>query len=122
MFSSWGEILGHADLSALGQRVKIQGKGPFEPCKPVSALQNYWVLPRETGSGTLRRFSLSGSHLVQRRDGSRRVAAEAVAALHGGDDALEVGAVEQLGELQEAVAQHEELGDTGRGENNRSHD
>lgn len=117
MFFSWGEILGHADLSALRQRVKIQEKGPFDPCKPVSALQNYWVL---TGSGILRRFSLS--HLVQRRDGSRRVAAEAVAALHGGDDALEVGAVEQLGELQEAVAQHEELGDTERRENNRSHD
>lgn len=112
MFFSWGEILGHADLSALRQRVKIQEK-------PVSALQNYWVL---TGSGIPRRFSLSGSHLVQRRDGSRRVAAEAVAALHGGDDALEVGAVEQLGELQEAVAQHEELGDTERRENNRSHD
>lgn len=48
---------------------------------------------------------------MQRRDGSRRVAAEAVAPLHGGDDALEVGAVEQLGELQEAVAQHEELVD-----------
>lgn len=59
---------------------------------------------------------------MQRRDGSRRVAAEAVAPLHSGDDALEVGAVEQLGELQEAVAQHEELGDTKTRENSQSRD
>lgn len=57
---------------------------------------------------------------MQRRDSSRRVAAEAVAPLYGGDDALEVGAVEQLGELQEAVAQHEELVDTERRENSQS--
>lgn len=46
---------------------------------------------------------------MQRGNGGRGVAAEAVAPLDGGDDALEVGAVEQLGELQEAVAQHEQL-------------
>lgn len=56
-----------------------------------------------------------GSHLIEGGDGSRRVAAEAVAPLDGGDDALEVGAVQQLGELQEAVAQDEELAGGGEG-------
>lgn len=53
---------------------------------------------------------------MQWRDGSRRVTAEAVAPLHSGDDTLKVGAVEQLRELQEAVAKHEELVDTDRRE------
>lgn len=43
-------------------------------------------------------------------EGSGRVAAEAVASLNGGDDALEVSAVKQLRQLQKAVAQHEHLG------------
>lgn len=51
---------------------------------------------------------------MQGGNGSRGVAAEAVASLDCGDDALEVGAVEQLGELQEAVAQDEELAGTHR--------
>lgn len=51
-----------------------------------------------------------GSHLVERGNGSRGVAAEAVASLDSGDGALEVGAVEQLRELQEAMAQDEQLG------------
>lgn len=42
-------------------------------------------------------------------EGSGRVAAEAVASLNGCDDALEVGAVKQLRQLQKAVAQHEHL-------------
>ena len=42
--------------------------------------------------------------------GSGGGAAEPEAPLYGGDGALEVGAVEQLGELQQAVAQHEQLG------------
>lgn len=50
--------------------------------------------------------------LVERGNGSRGVAAEAIAFLDCGDGALEVGAVQQLGELQEAVAQHKQLGQT----------
>lgn len=46
---------------------------------------------------------------MQRGNGSRGVAAEAVASLDCGDDALEVSAVKQLGELQEAVAKDKEL-------------
>lgn len=53
-----------------------------------------------------------GSYLVERGNHSRGVAAEAIAFLDGGDGALEVGAVHQLGELQEAVAQDEQLGQT----------
>lgn len=47
---------------------------------------------------------------MQRGNGSRGVAAEAVASLDCADGALEVGAVQQLGQLQEAVAEHEQLG------------
>lgn len=50
-----------------------------------------------------------GSYLVQRGNGSWGVAAEAVASLDCSDGALEVGAVEQLRELQEAMAQDEQL-------------
>lgn len=46
---------------------------------------------------------------MQRGNGSWGVAAETIASLNCGDDALEVSAVEQLGELQEAMAQDEEL-------------
>lgn len=51
-----------------------------------------------------------GSHLVERGNGSRGVAVQAVAPLDGGDGTLEVRAVQQLRELQEAVAQDEQLG------------
>lgn len=51
----------------------------------------------------------SCSYLIQRGNGSWGVAAEAVASLDGWDGALEVGAVEQLRKLQEAVAQDEQL-------------
>lgn len=51
-----------------------------------------------------------GSYLVERGNGSRGVAAEAVAFLDCADGALEVGAVQQLRELQEAVAQDKQLG------------
>lgn len=50
-----------------------------------------------------------GSYLMERGNGSRGIAAEAKAALDGGDGALEVGAVEQLRELQQAVTQDEQL-------------
>lgn len=53
-----------------------------------------------------------GFYLVERGNGSWGVAAEAIASLDCGDDALEVSGVQQLGELQEAVAQHEQLGQT----------
>lgn len=46
---------------------------------------------------------------MQGGQGPCRVAAQAVASLYGGDDALEVGAVEQLRQLQETMAQDEEL-------------
>lgn len=52
-----------------------------------------------------------GSHLVERGNGSRGVAVQAVAPLDGGDGTLEVRAVQQLRELQEAVAQDEQLGE-----------
>lgn len=54
-----------------------------------------------------------GSHLVERGNGSRGVAVQAVAPLDGGDGTLEVRAVQQLRELQEAVAQDEQLGGGG---------
>lgn len=55
-----------------------------------------------------------GSYLVEWGNGSRGVAAEAVASLDCADCALEAGAVQQLGELQEAVAQDKQLGHTDR--------
>lgn len=54
-------------------------------------------------------YVIVGAYLMQRGNGSWGVAAEAITSLNCGDDALEVSAVEQLGELQEAVAQDEEL-------------
>lgn len=54
-------------------------------------------------------YVIFGSYLVERGNGSRGVAAEAIASLDCGDDALEVSTVQQLGELQEAVAQDKEL-------------
>lgn len=52
-----------------------------------------------------------GSHLVERGNGSRGVAVQTIAPLDGGDGTLEVRAVQQLRELQEAVAQDEQLGE-----------
>lgn len=49
------------------------------------------------------------THLVQWGDGSWWVAAETEAALDGGDGAFEVGAVEELRELQQSMAQDEQL-------------
>ena len=46
---------------------------------------------------------------MERGNSSRGVAAEAIASLDSGDDALEVGAVQQLRELQQSVAQDEQL-------------
>lgn len=57
-------------------------------------------------------YVIVGSYLVERGNGSRGVAAEAIASLDCGDGALEVGAVQQLGELQQSVAQDEQLGHT----------
>lgn len=54
-------------------------------------------------------YVIVGSYLVERGNGSWGVAAEAVAPLDCGDDALEVSAVQQLGKLQEAVAQDKQL-------------
>lgn len=51
-------------------------------------------------------------YLVQGGQRACRVAAQAVASLNRGDDALEVSAVEQLGELQKTMAQDEELANT----------
>lgn len=47
---------------------------------------------------------------MERGNGSRGVATEAIASLDRGDGTLEVSAVQQLRELQEAVAQDEQLG------------
>lgn len=54
-------------------------------------------------------YVIVGSYLVERGNGSWGVAAEAVAPLDCGDDALEVSAVQQLGKLQEAMAQDKQL-------------
>lgn len=54
-------------------------------------------------------YVIVGSYLVERGNSSRGVAAEAIASLDSGDDALEVGAVQQLRELQQSVAQDEQL-------------
>lgn len=55
-------------------------------------------------------YVIVGSYLVERGNGSRGVAAEAIASLDRGDGALEVGTVQQLRELQHSVAQDEQLG------------
>jgi len=63
----------------------------------------------------VRAYVIVGSYLIERGNGSRGVAAEAIAPLDRGDGALEVGAVQQLRELQEAVAQDEQLGQIAEG-------
>lgn len=57
-------------------------------------------------------YVIVGSYLVERGNGSWGVAAEAIASLDCGDGALEVSTVQQLRELQEAVAQDKQLGQT----------
>lgn len=49
------------------------------------------------------------TYLIKGRERSCRVAAEAIASLNCGDDALEVSAVKQLRQLQKAVAYNEQL-------------
>lgn len=51
----------------------------------------------------------SCSDLVERSQESRLLAGEAVASLDGGDGALHVARHQQLRQLQETVAEHEEL-------------
>lgn len=51
----------------------------------------------------------SRAHLVQTGDETRGRAGEPEALLDGGEAALEVGTVQELGELQEAMAEHEHL-------------
>lgn len=80
--------------------------GPLFSVIPHPSWNKAVIALSERGEGVPVSF---GSHLIEGGDGSRWVAAEAVAPFDGGDDALEVGAVQQLGELQEAVAQDEEL-------------
>lgn len=48
-------------------------------------------------------------YLIEGGKRSCRVAAEAIASLNCGDDALEVSTVQQLRQLQKAVAQDEQL-------------
>lgn len=53
--------------------------------------------------------SFSLSYLMQARDETRRETGEPKALLNGGEAALEVGTVEELGELEKPVAQHKHL-------------
>lgn len=48
-------------------------------------------------------------YLIEGGKRSCRVAAEAIASLNCGDDALEVGAVQKLRQLQKTMAQDEQL-------------
>lgn len=50
------------------------------------------------------------AYLIQAGNETRGRTGEAKALLDGGEAALEVGAVQELGELQEAMAEHEHLG------------
>lgn len=52
---------------------------------------------------------VSPAHLVQTGNETRGRTGEPKALLDGGEAALEVGAVQELAELQEAVAEHEHL-------------
>lgn len=53
--------------------------------------------------------SVSPSYLMQAGDETRRETGEPKALLNGGEAALEVGAVEELGELEKPMAQHKHL-------------
>lgn len=50
------------------------------------------------------------TYLIQAGNETRGGTGEAEALLDGGEAALEVGTVQELGELQEAMAEHEHLG------------
>lgn len=65
----------------------------------------YQVLATPQGPCT----SFSPSYLVQAGDETRRETGEPKALFNGGEAALEVGAVEELGELEKPVAQHKHL-------------
>lgn len=54
---------------------------------------------------------LCTKHLVKGGDGPRGQTVKAEASLDGGDGALKVRRVQQLGELEQAMAKHEELGE-----------
>lgn len=54
------------------------------------------------------------AYLIQAGNETRGRTGEAEALLDGGEAALEVGAVQELAELQEAMAEHEHLGETPR--------
>lgn len=81
------------------------------PRSPAPPRAPSWTVDRGGGAQVGSEGPEPPAYLIQAGNEPRGGTGEPEALLDGGEAALEVGAVEKLAELQEAVAEHEHLGE-----------
>lgn len=101
--SSWKLVKGNTNVSKYANFDWTE-KNPSLKLVFLTRNLNYFIIRQVLGCNLL-----CIEHLVQGGDSSRGQTVKAETSLDGGDGALKVCRVQQLGELEQAMAQHEEL-------------